>query len=741
VSESQHPRRAPRTTYRLQLSAASTLDDAADCVEYLQRLGVDWVYLSPILQSQRGSSHGYDTTDPQRVDADRGGADGLSRLSRRLHERGMGLLVDIVPNHLGVGVPEENPWWWDVLLRGRHSSWADAFDVDWEMGEGRVVLPVLDPEHPDALPHLPDGGHYRLTPWMHADETVNYRRFFGVDSLAAVREEVPRVFEAMHRAVADWFLAGIVDGLRIDHPDGLADPGGYLARLRELTQAGYVVVEKILERGERLPPWDCEGTTGYDALAAVDRLFVDDAGARRLASAGAGGDSSAWEELVLEGKLVAAGTVLRQEARRVAREATGEDDADATEAVATLAACLPVYRTYLPYGSAELEGAVVDASRLRPELAHALDALRPALRDPGHPAARRFQQLSGAVMAKGVEDRAFYRFGGLTSLAEVGGEPSWLSMGPAEFRDAAVARAEQHPATMSVLSTHDTKRSEDVRARLAVLSEMPEEWERWLGFVRERVPTGDEAFDDVLWQGILGAWPLDRERALGFALKAAREAGVMTSWTRPDADVEHRIQRVVDSAFDDAEVRDELERLASRLRRHGWSNSLSAKLVQLSMPGVPDVYQGSELWSHALVDPDNRREVDFAVRARMLDSALAAPPPVDESGAVKLRLTALALALRRDRPELFESYELLSARGPAAEHLFAVRHGGAITLATRLPVGLERGGGWGETEVELPDEAWHDVLADREVRGGPSRVRDLLDRYPVALLVPETVRS
>lgn len=707
VSATRQRGSTPRTIYRLQVSGDLTLATAAELVGYLHRLGVDWLYVSPILQSRSGSPHGYDTTDPGRLDEDRGGEAGLTALSAALHDRGMGLLADVVPNHLAA--EPENPWWRDVLRRGPASSYAEAFDVDWH-ADGRIV---------------------------EGDANVNYRRFFAIDSLAAVREEVPWVFDAMHTAVGRWFAASLVDGLRVDHPDGLADPEAYLSRLRAATGAGYVVVEKILATGEELPQWDCEGTTGYETLGEVDRLFVDPAGEAALNALTRAVDPEAlpWDELVFACKRQVAGTILRQEARRTAREAGLENTAG--DEVGLLAACLAVYRAYLPHGLELLEAAFARAKRLEPDAAPVLERLRPALTDAGHPAARRFQQFSSAVMAKGAEDRAFYRFPRLTCLTEVGADPSRFSVTPESFHEFAVSRAGRWPHAMTTLSTHDTKRSEDVRARLAVLSELPAEWASLLESVRRRARTSDGALDELLWQGIVGAWPIERERARAFALKSAREAGTRTDWVHPDEVFEREVGAVVDSVFDDPGVRDEVAAFATRLRRPGWSNSLSAKLVQLTMPGVPDVYQGTELWMYSLVDPDNRRPVDFALRSRMLGDALASPPPIDETGAAKLRLTALALRLRRDRPELFTGYRLLRASGAAAAHALAFDHGGAISIGTRLPVGLEHVGGWRDTELAVPEcTLWKDVLADRVLPGGPLILSRVLADYPVALLVP-----
>ncbi|MFB2586014.1 malto-oligosyltrehalose synthase [Herbiconiux liukaitaii] len=789
--------RIPRSTYRLQLTSDFTLWDAARLVPYLARLGADWVYLSPILQAEEGSQHGYDVTDHSRIDESRGGPDALRALSEAAHEAGLGVLVDIVPNHVGVATPSQNPWWWDLLRHGRESRYAEAFDIDWEAGGGRLLLPVLGDDSLDALtiedgtgvhsgervlayydnrypiaPGTADDGadavtvhgrqSYELVNWRRESTDLNYRRFFAVSTLAAVRVEEPWVFDESHAEIGRWFREGLVDGLRVDHPDGLADPGGYIERLSELTGGAYLLIEKILEGDEPLEPdWPSAGTTGYDALAGLDRVFVDPAGEPELDALDAvlrGGavepSSSAsaserYAALIHGTKRGIADGILQAEARRLTRDIeragglpTATESAVTTDALAELLACFPVYRSYLPAGRQHLEYALATALRHRPDIAPVLEEVAEVLGRVGTAPSIRFQQTSGMVMAKGVEDTAFYRFTRLTSLTEVGADPDHFALDVDAFHAVQQLRENVLPHTMTTLSTHDTKRSEDTRARITTIAEDPAAWAATLAELRELAPTGDGPFDTLLWQALLGAWPISRERAHAYAEKASREAGDSTGWLEQDEEFEGRMHAAVDAAFDDPAVGAALEARLAAVLVAGRSNSLSEKLVQLMTTGVPDVYQGTELWDHSLVDPDNRRFVDYSLRSELLTEIDKGEPPafdpalIDDLGAAKLLVVSSALRLRRDRPDLFDGYTPLEASGSAAEHLVAFDRGGAIALATRLPLGLARRGGWGDTTVELHSahNGYVDALTGRLFEDGPLRIADALTTYPVALL-------
>lgn len=792
---SQPPRapRVPTSTYRLQISEAFDLVDATRRLPYLHALGIDWVYLSPLLPAERGSSHGYDVVAHDRIDASRGGPAALSALAARARSLGMGVLVDIVPNHVGVATPHQNLWWWSVLGAGRSSPYADAFDIDWTAGGGRLRIPVVGDDdllddgtighlrivdgelryHSHRFPVAPGtlagngsgadpqathaAQHYELVGWRTADDQLNYRRFFAVNTLAAVRVEDPAWFDATHLEIARWFSEGLVDGLRVDHPDGLRDPAGYLDDLAAATGGAYVLVEKILEPGEQLEPWACEGTTGYDAMALVDRLFVDPAGRSRLDALEASlrGAAVDWPAMVHERKREVADGILNSEVRRIAREVSaGVAGAAPTpvveqtaleDALAELLACMPVYRSYLPDGRDHLDQAFAQARLHRPDLAATFDLLAGVLTDAEHPAALRFQQTSGMVMAKGVEDCSFYRYSRLTSLNEVGADPAHFDVTPAQFHAAIAVRAATWPHAMNASSTHDTKRGEDVRARISTLAEVPDIWADGLRRLLELVPVPDPGFASLLWQAILGAWPSAikpdlRGRLHAYAEKAMREAGDATTWTAPDAAYEAAFHACVDAAFDHREVRRVLATLLDTIVDAGWVNSLGAKLITLTMPGVPDVYQGSELWEQSLVDPDNRRRVDFDLRTEILPAILGGVTPplvggVGDSGAAKLRVTATALRLRRERSELFTTYAPLLASGEAADHVVAFDRGGAVTIATRLPLGLAARGGWGSTHVELAPGRWRDAITERAVTS--LALADLLATHPVALLVRE----
>ncbi|MGH3915578.1 MAG: malto-oligosyltrehalose synthase [Pseudonocardiaceae bacterium] len=752
---------APPSTYRLQFGPGLTFADAAALVPYLASLGAGAVYASPLLAAMPESQHGYDVADPNRVSDVLGGESGRRTLVAAIREHGLALVVDMVPNHLGVAVAKANPAWWDLLTHGPSSRFARWFDViGWPLR-----LPVLA-DSPDALADLRMDGeqlhyhehafpvapgtatagtpqqvheaqHYRLVSWR-AD--LNYRRFFAVSDLAAVRVEDPEVFTATHAEVLRWVAEGDVDGLRVDHPDGLTDPAGYLHRLRKHVGNAWIVVEKILEPGEELPrSWPVQGSTGYDALAEIDGILIDRRGEAAFTALDAEltGVRTDWATLVHDCKLDVATDMLGAELRRLA-ELT-PDVPDAAAGLAELLAGFPVYRSYLPDGVEHLDQALAAARDRRPDLSTVLTRLAPRLRDPADELAVRFQQTSGAVMAKGVEDTAYYRWTRFVALNEVGGDPARFGCDVEAFHAAAARREETAPFGMTTLSTHDTKRSTDVRARLAVLAEIPDTWANAVREFTELAEiTGatvpDPALGHLLWQTLVGAWPLPVDRLHAYLEKAIREAGTRTSWCDPDTGFETAMHAVADAALDNPALCAAIARLATRITPPGRSNSLSATLLALAMPGVPDVYQGNELWDLSLVDPDNRRPVDFTTRAELLrriDHGWL--PGVDDTGAAKLLVISRALRARRDHPDRFTGYTPLRAHGTAAEHAVAFARRGVVAVATRLPVGLATRGGWGDTALDLPPGSWTDTLTGTS---GSERVflADLLARYPVALL-------
>lgn len=779
--------RRPASTYRLQIRAGFTLDDAAEITGYLAELGASWAYLSPLLAAVPGSDHGYDVVDHSKIDETRGGRAGLERFSAAARAADLGILIDIVPNHVGVAVPRANLWWWDLLRLGRASRHAVAFDVDRRVARGRVRLPILGADLRDVLaageividttasvdapdgtlsyfehvlPLAPGSGelvpdiaalldaqNYELRFWEDQNSELNYRRFFAVSELAGIRVEIPDVFEESHREIARWITEGLADGLRVDHPDGLADPGGYLERLAGVTGAAYTVVEKILEPGEQLPSWwRTDGTTGYEALAEIDRVLMDPTGVDRLTDLDARlraetglPEAEPWHDLIHTTKRMVADELLQSEVRRLVR-ALPFGVVDAEDALTEILVAAPVYRSYLPAGREHLQQAIDAATHRRPELAPAIAELAPLLFDTTLEVSERFPQVSGAVMAKGVEDTAFYRFTRLGTLTEVGGDPSIDSVSVDAFHDAQRARLASWPHSITALSTHDTKRSEDVRARLSVLAEIPDRWSVVLSELRAIASTGHGPLDALLWQAAVGAWPISVERLQAYGVKAAREAAEATGWQHPDLEFEKGITAIAEAA--NGSARATLEAFVDEIVMPGRVNSLSAKLLQLTAPGVPDVYQGTELWDHSLVDPDNRRPVDFAARARLLheldaDVARGALPPIDDTGRAKLLVTSRALRLRRDHPELFRGYRQGVVSGEASAHAIAMDRGGLLAVATRMPVGLSRRGGWGDTVLmhrELPSV---DALTGRRFDAGPVRLATLLETYPVALLVDE----
>jgi (1->4)-alpha-D-glucan 1-alpha-D-glucosylmutase len=610
------------------------------------------------------------------------------------------------------------------------------FDNRFPLAEGTAG-------HEDTAEAVHSRQHYELMDWRRADAELNYRRFFAVTSLAGIRVEIPWVFAESHAEILRWVREGIATGLRVDHPDGLADPGGYLDALAEATGGVEVWVEKILEGDEQLPSfWATAGTTGYDALADIDRVLVDPAGRGVLDALDSRLRNRAqpvdWRTLIHSTKRAIADGILRSEVLRLERMLP-EPIEHADDAIAELLACFPVYRSYLPVGVEHLHAAARLAHQHRPELAEVVDALVPLLADATQPVAVRFQQTSGMVMAKGVEDTAFYRYNRLSSLTEVGADPAEFGISMIEFHRRQLLRQAGFPASLTTLSTHDTKRGEDTRARISVLSEIPDQWVSTLGTLREHAPLGDGPLESLLWESIIGAWPASRERLNDYAEKAAREAGSSTHWTDPNEHFEDRMHALVDSVFDDPDVADIVARFVRLVAPAGWSNSLTAKLVQLTAPGVPDVYQGSELWETSLVDPDNRRPVDFDLRRRYLAAIDAgAQPVIDETGAAKLLVTSRALRIRRDRPDLFTRYAELPVIGAAARHAIAFDRGGAVTIGTRLPLGLAARGGWDDTGVMLPHRRVIDVLTGREFPGGILPLAGVLAVYPVALLIPVT---
>jgi (1->4)-alpha-D-glucan 1-alpha-D-glucosylmutase len=779
-------------TYRLQLHAGFTFADAQLVVPYLADLGVSHLYLSPVLQAAPGSAHGYDVLDHGRVSEELGGAQGLEQLADTARQHGLGLVVDVVPNHMALVAPESsNAQLWDVLAHGRDAAHAHWFDVDWEALDGRIGLPVLWEPLSDVLAKgdlrlgeengervlryhdhvfpvaagtwdgdagadvaaVLDRQHYRLAGWREKDDVLNYRRFFDVDGLIAVRVEEPDVFDATHRVLLDLNHRGIVEGFRIDHPDGLADPAGYVDRLRAALRPGSAIwAEKILEGDETPPPWACDGTTGYDAAKVVSAALLDPATAPALQEAwtDTGGDPS-LEHVVEESKREVVDRVLVPERRRLvrrAREALPDADPDRlTEAVAELLVTCEVYRAYVgPDGSVDdrarerLIRAGDRAAAARPDLKPELESLVGLAVAPRDAAARdfaiRLQQTWGPVMAKGIEDTAFYRWHRQVGLNEVGGDPRLLDVASADdLHHWAVHQQEHWPLGMTTLSTHDTKRSEDVRARLAAVAGDAEAWQRcseaFAAAARERDVDAPTAH--LVWQTLAGVGPVEEERVAAYLTKAMRESKQRTSWLDPDPEYEARVLALAADAAKGGEL-DALVRTAVDHNRDAVrAFVLGQKLLQLTLPGVPDTYQGCELVDLSLVDPDNRRPVDYDDRrARLAHVQHDAPRDLSDE---KLLVTHKALMLRRELREAFADRSTYAPLRGTSRHLVGFVRGGEVAvLATRAPRRLDASGGWRDATFTLPEGLWRDELTGVLHGGEVNRCADVLADYPVALL-------
>ena len=796
-------RTEPRATYRVQLRREFDFAAAQAIAQYLSDLGISHLYCSPYMQAAAGSPHGYDVVDPARVSEDLGGDAGLERLDAELRQHGMGQLLDIVPNHMCV-TDARNRYWWDVLRRGRESEFAHFFDIDWGAPglDGRVLLPVLGDELTSVLQRgelrvvrgdselelryhehrfpladgsgaaegaataaLLDAQHYRLAFWRSGLRQINYRRFFDVSSLAGVRVEDPSVFTATHTRVLELVRDGVVDGLRVDHVDGLRDPDEYLRRLRENAADSWVVVEKILAMEEELrDSWPVDGTTGYDFGARVVRLLTDPEGMAELDACyrEITGDQRIFAAHSRRGRLDVVETLFVAELARLERTAAAAGIEAAAHEITELVVGMPVYRVY-PSGwepltapdRVSLETAAAAARACDRCDPSKLAALAAVLRAEGEESVAkgdlrmRFQQLSGAAMAKGVEDTAFYRYVRLVALNEVGCDPTHVTA-IGDFHTACAAVQAQHPRTLLATATHDTKRGEDARLRVAMLSEMPREWRDAVLRIRALVRKGDgwvpsPAAEYLLYQTLVAAFPISADRAAAYMLKAVREAKQETSWLDPDAEYERGLDAFVRRVVGDAAIRDEVRALVTAMTPAWQIASLSQALLKLTAPGVPDIYQGCELWDLHLVDPDNRAPVDFDLRRRLLGEldGLSTPHILQRAAEAlpKLHLTRAALHLRARRAGAFDAestYAPLAVRGERAGNAVAYARGTVeepatvIVLAVRLAHRLH--GDWGDTELDVPEADWRNVLSGAVLSGGTHPITALLNEFPVMLL-------
>ena len=880
--------RIPVSTYRLQLHGAFRLADASAIVPYLERLGIGDVYASPLLTARPGSQHGYDVTDPTRVNPEIGGDVAFEELTAALRERDMGLLLDIVPNHMSSSL--ENPWWRDVLRNGQSSDYARFFDIDWRSETpglaGKVLLPVLGapfrdvlesgelslghdgreyviryyenhfPVSTDSVAHIPfnetpekalnavngvagvpesfDGlealvlaQNYRLAYWRVAADSINYRRFFDVSDLVSLRAEDRAVFEATHQRIVELACRGDVTGVRIDHIDGLLDPKTYLEWLQEALpeQSGsfYVAVEKILASDEELPAdWLTAGTSGYDFLNVLNGVFVERRSTTALdrTYARLRGAEDDFEELVYQRKHQVMADLFPGDIKRLAddlwsigaglRAGVDLTHGEIRQAMVEAIAHFQVYRTYTISASvsladrARIEAAVAAARERMPELERPLSVFKTVvlLDYPEHLDAEerqrwlafvmRWQQFTGPIMAKGFEDTSLYVYNRLISLNEVGGEPDPSGVPLADLHTWAQHRQQRWNGAISATSTHDTKRSEDVRARINVLSELAPEWDtalaHWQDCNRskkamvgeEMVPDGN--VDHLIYHSMLGAWPFHddeitefRERLKQYLLKASREAKTHTSWIDQNTAYEEALTGFVDRIL--VEERDDpfmldFMKLQKVTAFQGALNSLSQTLLKTTMPGVPDFYQGTELWDLSLVDPDNRRPVDYELRMKLLDelSTRDEGQPLEDlmadwtSGMIKLYVTWKALGARRFDPELFEHGEYLSLQpsGQYGRHVvaFARNHVNrwAIAAAPRLTITLARARDlsfmslplgepyWREMTIDVPEaspDVWTNVSTgevldvSNDVGRRVLRLEQVFSSFPVALLVGE----
>ena len=815
----------PVSTYRLQLNKDFTFADAADRLDYFSALGVSHLYLSPILTAAPGSTHYYDVVDHAHIDEALGGEDGLRALAWRAGERGIGLIADLVPNHMAVPTPAfHNRALWSVLSAGEASPYKHWFDVDWARGQP-VLMPVLGqrigtvlaaeqltldamivPGFEEAgevpvlryfeqvfpvrsgtenlpIARLVEEQHYRLAYWRVANEELNYRRFFDVGSLVAVRVEDPDVFDATHSLIVSLVNDGTLQGLRVDHPDGLADPAGYIARLSEATNGAWIVVEKILEGEERLPTsWKTAGTTGYEAAWRIGAVLRDPSGASGLAATMyrvTGDAMGALPAVIDEAKREIVEQSLASEMRRLSSIAHRICTTDVRlrdhtwsalyDCLTTLIVTFDRYRAYVVPGEEpkpmSLEAIASAAERARerldPERHETLDVVVDLLRgaEVGSAGRRldedrgelitRFQQACGAVMAKGVEDTAYYRWTHLLALCEVGSPAAHFNLPPASLHAWAAERQNLYPHAMTCLTTHDTKRSEDVRARLGVLGEYASDWEEFVTKLQvHTLPMRplelDGRTENLWWQTLVGtsdeASLMDWGRLEGYLIKALREAKTHTTWTSRNEHYENQVLWFAQATHADALVRESVLAWHASRATAERAAILSQKLLSLTLPGIPDIYQGTESVAASLVDPDNRRPVDFddlTTRLARLRGRAKARTLDDE----KLLVTARALAVRRDLPQAFIGtragyHPLAASSGHAIVFARSIDdQDTVITVATRVDGELERLGGWHEHTVQLPSGPWRDALTGATFEGETAPLGGVLRHLPVALLV------
>jgi len=802
--------RIPISTYRLQFNRDFRFTDALRLVDYLYELGITDLYASPILKARAGSTHGYDVTDPTQLNQEIGTPEEFDEFCRALQSRGMGLILDIVPNHMAASL--DNPWWFDVLEKGEGSAYAQFFDVNWE--SKKVLLPILGRPYGEALDNqelrltiengrpilryfeqkLPiaagaenlsvetlDGilsrQHYRLAYWRKAADSINYRRFFDISDLVGLRVEREEVYAAVHAYVLRLVAEGKITGLRIDHIDGLLDPKSYLDHLPKT----YVITEKILAGTEQLPcDWRTHGTTGYDFLNFLNGAFIDREGFHKLEKIYADfiGSPKTFTDAFREYKQQVMKELFVGELNALVHRLSelAEDDRHARDlrteelrdAFVSVTACLPLYRTYIrderisDHDRAHIENAITAAGK-----GGAFDFLRRVLlleppwyiqhRKPDYlDFVMRWQQFTGPVMAKGLEDTAFYVHTPLLSVNEVGGDSNGpeIYLGVEEFHRRNLARHARWPHTLNATSTHDTKRSEDVRARINVLSELPQDWTRCLRRWQRMNPTEapDRNEQILIYQSMLGAWPIEPDRLKQYVTKALREAKTHTSWIDINEKYEDQVLSFIDSLYSNETFLEDFGRLQKKIAYFGALSSLSQLILKIMSPGVPDLYRGTELWDLSLADPDNRRPVDFSTRQKIFDEVKNETKLPNllkrySDGRLKMFVTWKALQFRRTHSDLFTQGEYIPLRvkGAQSNHVIAfgryLHKSWCIVAVPRLFASLTRAGSapigekiWADTQIELPPgmpARARNVFTNEEV--STQMVSDLFATLPFAV--------
>jgi len=790
-------RSEPIASYRVQLTPTFGFSDTIGLLDHLVALGISHLYLSPVAEAVPGSLHGYDVIDHTRVRAEFGGEAGLVDLLDASDELGLGVMIDHVPNHMSVASAELNDRWWEMLREGPSSGAARWFDVDWFVGDGRVLVPQLGEPLADLLAagkltigdgdrgrelrygplrfplaagteHLGveeavDRQHYRLQWWR--DPARNVRRFFTVDDLVAVRAEDPAVAQSIDTIPALLARHRAFAGVRVDHVDGLAQPEAYLHGLRERIGADrWLLVEKILANGEMLPPsWPVDGTTGYEHIRMTEHAMLPAAAEQPLTDLwnDLTGDARPFHEVEDQARREALAGGLAPDLDRLVRMVTDElpGSAGLRDAVVELTIGVHRYRTYLPDDAAsvvELDAAHQRALDRRPDLDDELAALVALIR--GRPVvATRWEQLCSPVMAKGAEDRAFYRYLRLASMCEVGGAPGQWNLSADEFHRAQKAAQQFAPRAMLAGTTHDTKRSEGVRARSLALAEIADDWattaRHWIDDHPHLVGDVDAGTALLALQTAVTAWPIDADRLAEYLVKSAREADLHTSWTGVDTAYEQALAELsatlageLDAVDGGVEGVSALGAIVERTRRPGWALSLAALAIRLTSPGVPDLYQGTAAFTYSLVDPDNRTEPDWDDRRTLVDSARRLDGPTswrgDDIEASKAVVITRTLAMRRRRAAAFGSdagYLPLGIAGPGGDRVLAFARTDSdrpvvVTVVATRSVGAST---WDETSVHLPVGTWRDILSDdaEPVAGGSNvSVGRWLDRFPLAIL-------